>query len=191
MSSEWFRRGYNLTNPPHINDRNRKSKLSLDNSCFQCCPLHNGDLNTQFIFTQTTWLRKKALNQTIFSCLCSSFIGCTGHFISTSASFVWVTLPQARVEQLACVVKLLMGTREDMRMSREPFPLCFFNTSSWSTVAQRWHATGNACFMLLDCCAVIFYTLSETWRVHTFTFMSGVWPLLSTTFSSSEFSCVC
>lgn len=81
------------------------------------------------------------------------------------APFVWVTLPQAWAEQLACVVKPLMGTRKDVRMSREPpllllsvsFLFIFlFCTSSWSTVAQRWRATGNACCMMSDYSAVIF-----------------------------------
>lgn len=91
------------------------------------------------------------------------------HFCFESASFVWVTLPQAQAEQLACVVKLLMGTREDMRMSREPPPLLFvflylILERCGTKVACHWE-----CMLHI---ADDIFTFSETWCVHTFTFTS-------------------
>lgn len=53
-------------------------------------------------------------------------------------------MPQAGAEQLVCVVKLLMGTREDVRMSREPpllllFVFLYFILERCGTkVARHW-----------------------------------------------------
>lgn len=126
------------------------------------------------------------------------------HFRFESASFVWVTLPQARAEQLACVGKLLMGTREDVRMSREPPFFLFFLFFLFFVLhpGAQWHKGGLPLGIHAACCWTVvlsyFYPFRNMMWAHIHLYVSWswctsvVWPLpFCSCFISSEWPWVC
>lgn len=87
------------------------------------------------------------------------------------ASFVWVTLPQAAAEQLACAVDGNERGRVDVAWAFSSSSLCCFLQRCGTEVVCSWD-------FVLRVAGCRIFTLSQTWCVHTFTFYGFLWPLL-------------